>query len=126
MGVPAELNRLTEQIIGAAIEVHRRLGPGLVESVYETAMDHELALRGIARDRQVPIRIPYKDIEISGQRLDLLVEGKVIVELKAVESLAPIHRAQLLSYLRAAHLRVGLLINFNVPKLVDGVVRRVR
>lgn len=122
---PRELNDLSGRILGAAIEVHRHLGPGLVETVYEVALEHELRLRGLAVDRQMPIAVQYKDIQIGGQRLDMLVEGKVVVELKSVESLAPIHEAQLLSYLKAAGLRLGLLINFNGPRLVDGVRRFV-
>jgi len=122
---PRELNDLSGRILGAAIEVHRHLGPGLVETVYEVALEHELRLQGLAVDRQMPIAVRYKDIQIGGQRLDMLVEGKVVVELKSVESLAPIHEAQLLSYLKAAGLRLGLLINFNAPRLVDGVRRFV-
>lgn len=116
---------MSGRILGAAIEVHRHLGPGLVETVYEVALEHELRLQGLAVDRQMPIAVRYKDIQIGGQRLDMLVEGKVVVELKSVESLAPIHEAQLLSYLKAAGLRLGLLINFNAPRLVDGVRRFV-
>ena len=123
--VPADLNDLTEQIIGAAIEVHKHLGPGLLESVYEVAFDHEMRLRKLNAQRQVPVAVRYKDIQIGGQRLDLVVEGKVVVELKTVDALARIHEAQLLSYLKASGLRLGLLINFNVPRLIDGVRRLV-
>lgn len=123
--LPQELNELSGEILAAAIEVHRELGPGLLEKIYEVAFDHELRLRGLAVDRQVPVRVRYKDIEIDGQRLDLLVEGKVIVELKAVDATSPVHEAQLLSYLKASGMRLGLLINFNVPRLMDGVRRFV-
>ena len=122
---PQELNELSGQILGAAIEVHRQIGPGLLESIYEVAFDHELQLRGLAVERQVPIAVKYKNIQIGGQRLDLLVEGEIIVELKAVEYLTPVHEAQILSYLQAAGLRLGLLINFNTPRLIDGVRRFV-
>ena len=124
-GFPPELNELSGQILGAAIEVHRELGPGFIESVYETAFEHELRQQRLSVERQWPVKVKYKDIEIDGQRLDLLVEGKVIVELKAVDMLAPVHEAQLLSYLKATGLRLGLLINFNRPRLMDGVRRFV-
>ncbi len=122
---PQELNELSGQILGAAIEVHRQIGPGLLESIYEVAFDHELQLRGLTVERQVPVAVKYKDIQIGGQRLDLLVEGKIIVELKAVEYLTPVHEAQIISYLKAAGLRLGLLINFNMSRLIDGVRRLV-
>ena len=122
---PQELNELSGQILGAAIEVHRQIGPGLLESIYEVAFDHELQLRGLAVERQVPIAVKYKNIQIGGQRLDLLVEGEIIVELKAVEYLTPVHEAQILSYLKASGLRLGLLINFNMSRLIDGVQRFV-
>jgi len=108
---PQELNELSGEILAAVIEVHRQLGPGLLESIYEVAFDHELRLRGLAVDRQVPVRVRYKDIQINGQRLDLLVDGKVIVELKAVDALSPVHEAQLLSYLKASGLRLVVLHN---------------
>ena len=113
------------RVIGAAIEVHRHLGPGFLESIYEKAMDHELKTSGLFAERQKEILVRYKDIEISGQRLDLLVGGRIIVELKAGESIAPIHEAQLISYLKATGLRLGLLINFHVPVLKDGIRRIV-
>jgi GxxExxY protein len=116
---------LAHRVIGAAIEVHRILGPGFLESIYERAMDYELAASGLLVEREKEILVPYKDIRISGQRLDLLVGGRIIVELKAVESIAPIHEAQLISYLKATRLRLGLLINFRVPVLKDGVRRIV-
>jgi len=122
---PAEAERLGKIIIGAAIEVHRHLGAGFLERVYEDAFCHELELRGIRFERQKEVTVPYKDILISGQRMDLLVGGQVIVELKAVDAIAPIHEAQLLSYLRATELRLGYIINFNVPRLKDGIKRMV-
>lgn len=119
-----EINQITEQIIGASIEVHRELGPGLLESAYESALAFELGLRGINLERQrvQPIRYKGHLIEV-GYRIDLLVEDTVIVELKAVEALLPIHEAQLITYLKLADKRVGFLINFNVPLLKQGLVR---
>ena len=116
---------LAHQVIGAGIEVHRFLGPGLLESIYSKAMEHELRTAGLVVEREKEILVPYKDIQISGQRLDLLVGGRIIVELKAVESIAPIHEAQLISYLKSTRLRLGLIINFRVPVLKDGVRRIV-
>jgi len=123
--IPAELNEASGAVIAAAVEVHRHLGPGLLESVYEVALVHELTLRGMSVHRQVPVGVKYKDIEIGGQRIDLVVEPGVIVELKTVEVLLPVHEAQLLSYLKTTGLRVGLLINFNVKMLKDGIRRLV-
>jgi len=117
------MDDLTGQIIGAAIEVHRELGVGLLESVYESALCHELALRGIAYQRQVEVDVRYKDVVIQGQRLDLLVQGKVVVELKAQLKLPDFAYAQLISYLKSTGLKRGLLINFAEPKLVNGVKR---
>jgi GxxExxY protein len=117
---------LTELIIGAAIEVHKTLGPGLLESVYELCLCHELRLRGIRFERQIDIPAEYKGVKLDcAYRLDLLIEGRVIVEVKSVETLLPIHEAQLLTYLRLAAKRVGLLINFNTPVLKKGIIRRV-
>jgi GxxExxY protein len=124
--IPPEDEELAHKIIGAAIEVHRCLGPGFLESVYERALCHELNLRGVTFERQKELIVPYKDIEITGQRLDLLVGGRVITELKTVEVIAPIHQAQLLSYLKATGLRLGLIINFKVLVLKDGIKRIVR
>jgi GxxExxY protein len=124
--IPAEDEKLAHQIIGAAIEAHRLLGPGFLESVYARAMSHELTLRGIAFEREKELVVRYKGIDILGQRLDLLVGGRVITELKTVETLAPIHQAQVISYLKATGLRLGLLINFNAPVLKDGIQRVVR
>lgn len=119
-------NEITRQIIGAAIEVHRALGPGLLESVYELCLEHELQQRRLQVMRQHSLPIVYRDIRLDGGlRIDLFVEGLVIVELKAVERIEPIFRAQILSYLRLAHCKVGLLINFNVQQLTDGLERFV-
>ncbi len=114
---------LTEKIIGAAIEVHRILGPGLLESIYEKALCHEFSQRGIHFEKQVPIEIVYKAHVIHGQRIDLLVEKEVIVEIKALQNLPEVATAQVLSYLKASRLKRGLLINFGERKLIDGVKR---
>jgi GxxExxY protein len=121
-----EVDRLTEAIIGAAIEVHRALGPGLLESAYEECLAHELGLRGLPFERQVALPVTYKGVRLdAGYRLDLVVARSVVVELKAVQAIEPIHEAQLLSYLRLGGWKVGLLINFHVPVLKDGIRRRV-
>ncbi len=117
---------LTEAIIGAAIEVHRQLGPGLLESVYEECMCEELRLRGVPFKCQIELPVVYKVRETGGKyRIDLVVAHKVVVELKAVERLLSVHEAQLLAYLRLTGKRVGLLINFNVAVLHRGIIRRV-
>ena len=118
-----ELNALTDAIIGAAIEVHRGLGAGLLESLYENALAHEFLLRGIPFVRQVPVTVTYKQQVIGETRLDFLVAGKVIVEIKAVEALNKVHSAQLMCYLRVTHHKLGLLLNFNVSVLKDGIKR---
>jgi GxxExxY protein len=121
-----QLDRLTESIIGSAIEVHRALGPGLLESAYERCLSFELATRGVAVEHQKPIPLFYKKARLDcGYRVDLVVADKVIVEIKSVDQLLPIHGAQLLSYLRLSRLQVGLLINFNVSILKNGVRRIV-
>ncbi len=114
---------LTEQIIGAAIEVHRILGPGLLEAVYEEALCVEMDLRGIPYDRQVEVDMYYKGHTIKGQKLDLLVAKEVIIELKSLSKLPEVATAQILSYLKATRLKRGLLINFGLPRLLDGVKR---
>ena len=119
----APFKELTAKIIEGCIEVHRILGPGFLESVYETALAHEFDLRGIKYERQKPIPIIYKTILAGEHRLDFLVEGKVVVELKAIKDFEDIHTAIILSYLKATKMEVGLLINFNKPRLVDGVKR---
>ena len=116
-------DELTEQIIGAAIEVHRILGPGLLESIYEEALVVELGLRGIACQRQVEVDVVYKGCVIKGQRLDLLVAGQVIVETKSVARLPEVALSQILSYLKATRLQRGLILNFGCPRLVDGIKR---
>jgi len=120
---PEEANRVTETIIGAAIEVHKALGPGFLESIYEEALCVELTLRGVRYTRQAPVAVDYKDHRIGESRLDLLVEDTVVVEPKAVEALAPVHTAQVISYLKAAGCQIGLLINFNVKRLTEGIRR---
>ena len=121
-----KVNDVTGAIIGAAIEVHRSLGPGLLESAYEECLCEELKLRGIPFDRQRPLPVNYKGRQLDcGNRLDLLVDNAVVVELKAIEALAPIHDAQMLTYLRLGGWKVGLLINFNVPVLREGIRRKV-
>ncbi|MFT4855844.1 MAG: GxxExxY protein [Algoriphagus sp.] len=117
---------ITSKIIGAAIEVHKHLGPGLLESAYETCLAHELRTQGLNVESQITLPVVFKGVKLeAGYRLDLLVEKSVIVEVKAVEELANIHLAQTLTYLRLGGFRLGLLINFNVPKLVDGLKRVV-
>lgn len=125
-GAETRLNELTEQIIGGAIEVHRALGPGLLESTYEACLIHELVERKLYAERQKALPVSYKGVGIDcGYRIDLLVEREVIVELKAVTRLEPIHEAQLLSYLKLSGCHVGLLINFNVKQLRAGLPRLV-
>lgn len=121
--IPDELNRLSEAVIGAAIEVHRVLGPGFVESVYEEALCQELGLRSIPFEHQVEVPLQYKQKSIGTHRLDLVIDRRLVVELKAVEETARVHKAQVLSYLKASGLRLGLLINFNVPQLIRGIER---
>jgi GxxExxY protein len=121
-----ELNEISNQIIGAAIEVHRALGPGLLETAYEVCLAYELSQLGLMVERQKPLPISYKRVELDAAfRLDLLVEGKVIVELKAVGQISPVHKAQVLTYLKLSGLELGLLINFNVRVLKDGISRLV-
>jgi len=118
---------LTEQVIGAAIEVHRALGPGLLESAYEECLCHEFHLRGISFERQKPLPVEYKSVKLDcGYRLDLIVENRVILEIKCIEHVLPVHEAQLLTYLKMTGIRVGLILNFNVATLIrGGVVRKV-
>lgn len=119
-------DRIAAAIVDSALTVHRRLGPGLLESVYEVCLFHELTKRSIATERQVGFPIQYEDLKIeSGLRLDLLVDDRVVVEIKAVEKLAPVHQAQLLTYLKLTNKKLGLLINFNVPLIKDGIKRMV-
>jgi GxxExxY protein len=117
---------LTREVIGAAIEVHRTLGPGLLESAYQECLGCELGLRGIEYLKQVDLPVAYKGIRIDcGYRMDIVVPGRLVVELKAVAALLPIHQAQLLTYLRLSGIRCGLLLNFNVPVLTEGIKRMV-
>jgi len=121
-----EINTITEKIIGGAIAVHTALGPGLLESAYETCLLFELKEQGLSLKQQVPLPIKYKNVELDcAYRLDLVVEEKVIIELKSIESLLPVHKAQLLSYLKLSGYKAGLLINFNVNTLKNGIVRLV-
>jgi len=121
-----ELNKITSAVIGAAIEVHRQLGPGLLESSYRECLCRELLLRSIPFEKEKPLPIEYKGIHLGcGYRMDLLVAGSVVVEVKSVEALAPIHDAQLLTYLRIGGWRVGLLMNFNVAVLKSGIHRKI-
>ncbi len=123
--VPKAWNKLTEAVIGCAMEVHSILGPGLLERLYEDAMAYELSSRRIDFERQAPVVLRYKSIDLSGQRLHLVVGGLVVVELKSIESVPNIHLAQLTSYLRSADLPLGLLLNFNVPHMRDGIYRQI-
>ena len=119
-----QINEITERIIGCAIEVHKSLGPGLLESAYEECLAHELVLAGLNFERQKPVPVVYKDIKLEcGYRIDLLVENSVIVELKSVECINPVHEAQILTYMKFANKSIGLLINFNVLTLVQGIKR---
>ena len=119
------VNELTSQIIGAAIEVHRQLGPGLLESSYETCLAYELEMCGLQVERQMPLPIVYKDIRLDhGYRIDLLVNQQVVIELKVVEEVTAVHEAQMLSYLKFSGCEVGLLLNFNVTMLKNGGIRR--
>ena len=119
-----DINKLTGEVIGAAIEVHKALGPGLLESAYEECLCRELELRGTPFERQKGLPIEYKGAKLDcGYRLDIVVAGRLILELKACEKIEPIHEAQLLTYLRLTGIKYGLLINFNVAVLKDGIKR---
>jgi len=127
-GVGAKLRyeELTEKILGAAIEVHKSLGPGLLESAYEECLCHELNLRGLHFERQITVPVTYKSVNLDcGYKLDLLIEDTVILELKCVDRIASIHEAQLLTYMKLLHKPVGFIINFNVAVLRAGIVRKV-
>lgn len=123
--IPASWNELSRRVIGAAMEVHRVLGPGLLERLYEEALAHELKLQGFRFLRQVPVRMKYKELALPEQRLDMVVEDLLVVELKAVERVPEVYLAQLVRYLRSADLPLGLLLNFNVPLLKHGIHRRI-
>lgn len=121
-----ENDPLTQTVIGLAIEVHKQLGPGLLESAYEACLCYELSEKGISFDRQVDLPVSYKSIEIrAGYRLDIVVENKLIIELKTVERLLPVHEAQLLTYLKLSGIQTGLILNFNSAVLRDGIRRLV-
>jgi GxxExxY protein len=124
--IPEEDEKLAHRVTGAAIEVHRLLGPGFLESIYRRALCHDLSLLGIPFEYEKELLVPYKDLRIPGQRSDILVAGRILLELKTVEALAPIHQAQLLSYLKATGLRLGFLINFKALVLKHGIKRLVR
>ena len=124
--MPLIEKELTGEIIGAAIEVHKNLGPGLLESVYEKCLSKELAIRNIKHESQKMLPVEYKGIKIdSSYRIDIVVDNKALIELKAVDEVKEIHKAQLLTYLKLTRVKVGLLINFNVPSLKDGIHRFV-
>jgi len=124
MAIPYERDALTDRIIGFAIEVHRQLGPGLLESAYEECLCHELNESGLSFKRQVPLPVVYKSVRLDcGYRIDILVENHLILEIKAMERLLPIHEAQVLTYMRLSGVRTGLLLNFNTPALKDGIRR---
>lgn len=119
-------DQLSNQILGAAIEVHKYMGPGLLESVYEECLSHELTLRNIPFECQKPVHLHYKDLEVSDTlRLDLLVGGLVVVEIKSVQQILPIHEAQVMTYLKLTGCKLGLLLNFNTILMKNGIVRKV-
>jgi len=126
MEVIMNINQLSSKIIGAAIEVHKTLGPGLLESAYEQCLCHELSIQGLLFEKQKPLSIDYKGQKLDcGYRLDIVVEKAVIIELKSCEKIEPIHKAQLLTYLKLSGLNLGLILNFNVSLMRDGIVRIV-
>ena len=126
MASNTDINNLTRKVIGAAIEIHKILGPGLLESAYEECLCWELSEAGVAFRRQVPLPVRYKQVELDlGYRLDVVVEGRLILELKTVDAILPVHEAQLLTYLKLAGIRTGLLLNFNSALLRDGILRMV-
>ena len=121
-----EFDELSKRVIGCAIEVHKNLGPGLLETAYERCLSNELTAKGIRHETQKELPIDYKGVRIdSGYRIDLIIENSIIVELKSVDKILPIYEAQLLTYMKLAGIKVGLLINFNVTKLKDGIKRFV-
>ena len=120
-------SRLTGAILDAAIEVHRALGPGLLESAYSACLQHEFDLRGLSYEREFPVTLRYKSLELPfAYRADFLVAGRVVVEVKSVDTLQPVHTAQVLTYIRLARVRLGLLVNFNTYALKNGVKRLIR
>ncbi len=123
--IPEETEKFGKALLNACFEVHTALGAGFLERIYEDALCHELTLRQIPFERQKAITVAYKTLRIEGQRLDLLIAEQVVAELKAVEAIHPIHQAQLMSYLKATGLRLGYILNFNVPHFKDGICRIV-
>ena len=123
--LPTEVEELITRVIGCLIAVHRTLGPGLLESIYSRAIGLELSAAGIPFEREVEIPVSYRDELLCVQRLDIVVAGRIVLEVKSVERLNPVHHAQLLNYLRISKLNIGLLVNFNVPVLQDGLKRKV-
>ena len=124
--IPAATDKVAKQVVDAAFSVHSSLGPGLLESVYEVCLAHELGKRGLKVERQIALPVIYDKLRLhAGLRFDALVEGCVVVELKAVEKILPVHKAQILTYLKLSGHRLGLLINFNVPVIKNGIVRMV-
>lgn len=122
--IPSEIDALAREIVDAGTKVHRTLGPGLLESVYELCLVHELTKRGLKPQRQVSLPVVYDDVKLDGGlRIDLLVNGLIVVEVKAVEGLLPVHQSQILTYLKLSGCRLGFLMNFNVPLLKDGLRR---
>jgi len=125
--LPEDINRLTGEVVDAAYSVHRELGPGLLENIYEQCLGEELKLKGLSFERQKEVPIIYRDKKLDANyRLDLLVDGKVLVEIKAVDHLLPVHKAQVITYIKLPGVRVGLLINFNVTMIKEGIQRVVR
>ncbi|MBW1741776.1 MAG: GxxExxY protein [Deltaproteobacteria bacterium] len=121
-----DINKISSKIIGAAIEVHKALGPGLLESAYEECLCHELSLRGLSFESQKPLPVNYKGKRLDcGYRLDIVVENAIILELKSCDKIEPIHNAQILTYLKLSGTSLGLLLNFNVPVMRDGIIRIV-
>jgi len=123
--LPTEVEELITRVIGCLIAVHRTLGPGLLESIYSRAIGLELSAAGIPFEREVEIPVSYRDELLCVQRLDIVVAGRIVLEVKSVERLNPVHHAQLLNYLRISKLNIGLLVNFNVPVLQDGLKRKI-
>jgi len=118
--------KLTEAVLGAAIEVHRELGPGLLESAYEQCLSHELKMRNISFARQVDLSVKYKQFHLDcGYRMDIVIDNKIVLELKCVDEINDLHKAQLLTYLKLSQMQVGIILNFNVPRLKEGIVRMV-
>ncbi|MBI2193071.1 MAG: GxxExxY protein [Planctomycetes bacterium] len=122
--IPAEVEALAKVAVDAAFKVHRELGPGLLESIYEVCLVYELSKRGVRAERQVELPVVYDGVQLdAGLRLDILVEDQLIIEVKAVEKIAPVHQAQVMTYLKLTNRRLGLLINFNVPLIKQGIKR---